>query len=117
MFIDNNKYSIRNIDLNTIDKKFIDTSYKYLKQYPNKWYDIIYKIICNQKISYFKDTTAIIQISLLDINNTENFFILLKKYLNEKIIIKIIFKKEFIIIHFNEIFHIDLNFIRCYKHL
>lgn len=108
MFIDNNKYSIKNINLNTIDKKFIDISYKYLKQYPNKWYDFIYKIICNKKISYFKDTTAIIQISLLDIHNTENLFVLLKKYLNEKIIIKIIYKKEFVIIHFNENFHMDL---------
>ena len=49
-----------------------------------------------------------IEINNIKKDNIEFLFKYLKTLLNNRIIIKVIYKKEFIIIHFNKIFHIDL---------
>lgn len=108
MFIDNKYYSLNNINLNKIDNNFMKVCLGYSNRFPNKWLDLVENIFSNELFTYFKDTTAIIQINNIKKDNIEFLFKYLKTLLNNRIIIKVIYKKEFIIIHFNKIFHIDL---------
>lgn len=117
-------YRIDSLDLNDLDKMFINISYDYYSRYPLKWIKFIDNIVSNINITFFRDTTAIIQISKLSIDEIDTLFSMLKLYLNENIVIKVIYKKEFVIVHFNEIFHIDLlkqkfimYSIKIYKYL
>ena len=95
------------IEKSKVDEKFLEYSYQYQKKYPFIWNYIVKKIICNQEISYFRDTTGIIHINLIDYRKLQNFFEILKGYLNIGVIEKVIYKKEFIIIHFTKTFHME----------
>lgn len=107
MYISNSKYSLKTIKHTKIDKKFIEVSYSYQKRFPGKWEFFANNIIKKPEICYFRDTTSIINVNLIDFNELTNLFEILKLYLNNRIIKKIIYKKEFIIIHFNNDFHVE----------
>ena len=102
-----NNYSLMWIEKSKTDEKFLEYSYQYQKKYPFIWNYLVKKIICNPEISYFRDTTGIIHINLIDYKKLQNFFEILKGYLNIGVIEKVIYKKEFIIIHFNKTFHME----------
>lgn len=93
--------------LNDIDYQFIKLSSDFSTSYPIKW-EWFVNIICSQAITFFRDFSAIIYLNDLSYEKVEVLFTILKRYLNSKIIEKIIFKKEFIIIHFNQLFHMKL---------
>lgn len=124
MYIANKFYCLKTIKHTSIDKSFIDISYEYQKRFPGKWENIINYVLFNEEISYFRDTTCILNISLVDFAIINDLFEILKQYLNGGIIYKIIYKKEFVIIHFNNNFHIEffknkssILFINLYKFL
>ena len=79
-----NNYSLMWIEKSKTDEKFLEYSYQYQKKYPFIWNYLVKKIICNPEISYFRDTTGIIHINLIDYKKAETN---LKKYrcLNRKI--------------------------------
>lgn len=108
MFIDNKYYSLKNINLNKNDDIFMNVCIEYANKFPNRWVDLIENVLSNELITYYKDTTAIIQINNLNKNTIEFLFKYIKTLLNNNIVIKVIYKKEFIIIHFKNGFHIDL---------
>lgn len=108
MLISSDNYELNINELSNIDIVFIDKTTCYMESYPFKWKIFIYNIITNKLITYFRDTSAIIHINNLSIKEIEILFIILKEYLSIKVIVKIIYKKEFIIIHFNELFNINL---------
>ena len=70
------------IEKSKTDEKFLEYSYQYQKKYPFIWNYLVKKIICNPEISYFRDTTGIIHINLIDYKKLQNFFEILKGYLN-----------------------------------
>lgn len=107
LYIMGNNYSLMWIEKSKTDEKFLEYSYQYQKKYPFIWNYLVKKIICNPEISYFRDTTGIIHINLIDYKKLQNFFEILKGYLNIGVIEKVIYKKEFIIIHFNKTFHME----------
>lgn len=83
-----------------IENDFLKEIKNLIDTYPLKTYDF-FKKIQNPEIAYFRDTTLII--SLLKLSNIEitNLFEILKRFLRVKSILKIIYKKEFIIVHFS----------------
>lgn len=99
--------TIKPIETTIIDKYFIKVSYDYLSKFPFKWKCMVDNIFTNQQITYIKDTTLIINIEKVNINYIDYLFEILKSYLNYRVIIKLIYKKEFIICHFNNNFHLD----------
>lgn len=107
MYIANARYSLKTIKHTKIDRKFIEISYLYQKKFPGKWHYFASKIINNKEICYFRDTTGIFNVNLIEFSELQNLFEILKIYLNNHIINKLIYKKEFIIIHFNKDFHVE----------
>ncbi len=104
----NKEYCLEQTLLTNIDYRFIKISDEFSNTFPIKWNKYIDNIITNQSITFFRDTSAIIQITNLNLNEVEFLFTVLKAYLNSQVIEKIIYKKEFIIIHFNDKFHMEL---------
>lgn len=102
-----NDYMIRTIDKTEVDELFIKLSIRFQRQFPFKWDFFVNDILSNQEITYFKDTTVILNLETFSFNELPNLFHILKMYLNYKIISKIIQKKEFIIAHFNSNFHME----------
>ena len=101
MYVISPNFTLTTISLTEIDNRFLNISHQYLKKYPFKWNYFVEKIIKNSQIVYFKDSTGIINVNYIDFKKIETLFELFKIYLQNKIIRKIIYKKEFIIIHFN----------------
>ena len=91
-----NNYSLMWIEKSKTDEKFLEYSYQYQKKYPFIWNYLVKKIICNPEISYFRDTTGIIHINLIDYKKLQNFFEILKGYLNIGVIEKVILGKTFL---------------------
>ena len=85
------------IEKSKTDEKFLEYSYQYQKKYPFIWNYLVKKIICNPEISYFRDTTGIIHINLIDYKKFQNFFEILKGYLNIGVIEKVIYKKNLLL--------------------
>lgn len=106
-FVDRN-FSIQTFDLSKLDNKFIEISYIYSNKFPFKWNFFVNKIIDKKEIFYARDTTSIININEIEFKKIDIVFEILKLYLNSGIIRKIIYKKEFAIVHFNDLFHIEL---------
>lgn len=102
-FLYNGNYSINYFELNDLDKKFHKKTYELSKSYPLKWYHFIYKVINNNKITYFKDTTMIINLIDLDLSLVKITFEILKEYFKETLILKLIYKKEYIIVDFHSV--------------
>ncbi len=107
MTIIDKNYIITSIEQSPVDEKFLKYSYQYLKKYPFMWRYLVKEIICKKEISYFRDTTGIIHIETIEFNKLSYLFELLKAYLNIGVIDKIIYKKEFIILHFHQNFHLQ----------
>lgn len=94
-------YSINYYELKKIDSLFYEKTYELSNRYPFKWYTFINKIIANKKITYFNDTTMIVNLIDLDIHNVKILFEVIKEYFKEDLFKKVIYKKEFIIVHFH----------------
>lgn len=99
--IDN--YHINYYDYTSLDWEFMDLTNKLVKTYPFKWYTLMKKIINEPKITYFKDTTMIVSLLHLEFSQIKMLFEILKEYLKVRLIKKIIYKKEFIIVHFHSL--------------
>lgn len=93
-------YNVNYYDYTKLELEFMKKTYELGMTYPFKWYEFINKIIGNRKITYFKDTTMIITIIDLEISKIKVLFEILKEYLKFKLIKKILYKREFIIVHF-----------------
>lgn len=107
MLLKYNHYSIATIHQTKVDETFIKISYTYQRQFPFKWDFFVNDIIDNPSVTYFKDTTVIFNLESIDFKDISVLFHILKMYLNYKVIVKIIHKKEFIIAHFHQDFHIE----------
>lgn len=108
MYFTSEKFSIQTFDLNKIDQAFIEQSYNYSNKFPFKWNFFVNKIVGKKNVFFYRDTTVIININEIEFKKLGDVFEILKLYLNNCIIRKIIYKKEFAIIHFNELFHMEL---------
>lgn len=108
LYVTDKHFSLQTIELSNIDKIFIEQSYKYLQKFPFKWNFFVNKIINNPRIIFFRDTTVILNINLIEFKKLEIVFEILRIYLKYNVIRKIIYKKEFLIIHFKDLFHMHL---------
>lgn len=86
---------------NKLDYDFMDKTYYIGMKYPYKWYEFIHNIIHNKKITYFKDTTMIVSLLALDIHQIRILFEVLKEYLKDRLLKKVLYYREFIIVHFH----------------
>ncbi len=93
-------YNVNYYDYTPLELEFMKKSYELGVTYPFKWYEFINKIVGNRKITYFKDTTMIVTIVDLELGQVKILFELLKEYLKLKLIRKVLYKREFIIVHF-----------------
>lgn len=96
-------FNVNYYDYSQLELDFMKKCYELGTKYPFKWYEFINKIIGNRKITYFKDTTMIVTIVDLELSQVKILFELLKEYLQLKLIKKILYKREFIIVHFYSI--------------
>ena len=102
-FLYNNNYSVNYFEQTSLDKKFYEKTYQLSKRFPLKWYEFINKVLGNDKITYFKDTTMIINLIDLELSIVKITFELLKEYYKDDLLKKIIYKKEYIIVHFHSV--------------
>ncbi len=107
MIINDHHFSIHSFQKTNVDETFLKVSYTFQRQFPFKWDFFVNDIIGNPEVTYVKDTTAIINLETLDFKDLPTLFGILKMYLNYKVIIKIIHKKEFVIAHFDTNFHME----------
>ncbi len=94
-------YNINYYEYNDLELNFMKKTYEIGMSYPFKWYEFINKIIGNHKTTYFKDTTMIVTLIELELGQVKILFEILKEYLKLKLIKKILYKREFIIVHFH----------------
>lgn len=94
-------YSLTYFTYTKLDELFMEKSYYIGIKYPYKWYEFIHKILSNKKITYFKDTTMIVSLLDLEIHQIKILFEILKEYLKDKLIKKVLYHREFIIVHFH----------------
>lgn len=96
-------FNINYYDYSELDLAFIKKTYEIGTTYPFKWYEFINQIINNPQVTYFKDTTMIVNLLTLDNSKIKTLFEILKEYLKNKLIRKILYKREYIIVHFHTI--------------
>lgn len=96
-------FNINYYDYSELDLEFIKKTYEIGTTYPFKWYEFINQIINNPQATYFKDTTMIVNLLVLDKNLIKILFEILKEYLKNKLVRKILYKREYIIVHFHSI--------------
>lgn len=94
-------FNINYYDYSIIEQQFIKKTYEIGTTYPFKWYEFINKIIGNNEVTYFKDTTMIINLLNLDLSQVKILFEILKKYLKNNLVRKILYKREYIVVHFH----------------
>jgi len=94
-------YNINFYEYTDLELNFMKKSYDLGMRYPFKWYEFMNKIIGNPKITTFIDTTMIVNLLDLEVSQIKILFELLKEYLKLKLLKKILYKKEFIIVHFH----------------
>jgi hypothetical protein len=63
--------------------------------------------IFKKDVIYIKDTTIIIELLKLNYDEINNIFIYFKEFLNNKIITKLIYKKEYLVVIFDDLFNIS----------
>lgn len=102
-YLKSDNYHINYYDYTNLDWEFMSLTNKLVKTYPFKWYTFMKKIINEPKITYFKDTTMIVSLLHLEFSQIKILFEILKEYLKVRLIKKIIYKKEFIIVHFHSL--------------
>lgn len=107
MLFKDTHFCITSIQQTKVDETFIKISYTYQRQFPFKWDFFVNDMIDNPNMTYFKDTTVIFNLESIDFQDVSVLFHILKMYLNYKVIVKIIHKKEFIIAHFHPNFHME----------
>lgn len=93
-------YNVNYYEYTKLELEFMKKCYELGTTYPFKWYEFINKIVGNRKTTYFKDTTMIVTIVDLELEQVKVLFEILKEYLKLKLIRKILYKREFIIVHF-----------------
>lgn len=94
-------FNINYYDYSIIEQQFIKKTYEIGTTYPFKWYEFINKIIGNNEVTYFKDTTMIINLLNLDLSQVKILFEILKEYLKNNLVRKILYKREYIVVHFH----------------
>lgn len=96
-------FHINCYDYTELEQAFMKKTYELSISYPFKWYEFIHNIIDNRKVTYFKDTTMIVSLLELELSQIKILFEVLKEYLKLKLIKKILYKREFIIVHFHSV--------------
>lgn len=99
MYYNTEDYSFTFSNLDEIEEKFIDYIVNYINVYPFIWNELTNRILCNQMVNYVKDTTFIITIYEIKNKNLKWFFELFKDLLRIGYVRKIIYRKEFMIVH------------------
>ena len=99
-YLKGNNYIINLIKRNGIEEKFINFVYQESLIRPLLWLIFTEDILCNTKITYTINTTSIISTYLVKKEDCYYLFETLKTLLRLSAIKKIIYKKEFIIIHY-----------------
>lgn len=89
--------------LDEIEQNFIKTINQLIQQYPFKWFNLM-ELIFNYKNIYIKDSTMFIELIYLKEEELKRLFEIFKKLFNKRIIEKIIYKREFMIISFHSEF-------------
>lgn len=101
-------FNINYYEYSSLELQFIKKTYEIGTTYPFKWYEFINKIIAKERATYFKDTTMIVNLLLLEVNQVKILFEILKEYLKGNLIKKILYKREYIIVHFHTIKTIEI---------
>ena len=97
LIIDN--YVINLYKFDKIEESFINFIYMECYKRPLLWLMLTEELLSNPKICYLINTTMIISTYLIDKDKCYYFFKTLRKLLLIGAINKIIYKKEFIIVH------------------
>lgn len=96
---------LSNYELNKKNIAFIKLCTKLMNKYPFKWF--YFMEIFKKDVIYIKDTTIIIELLKLNYDEINNIFIYFKEFLNNKIITKLIYKKEYLVVIFDDLFNIS----------
>lgn len=100
MYYNSENYSLTYEKNNHLDEKYIAYITQYILVRPFIWCQLLRKVFLNPLITYKKDTTFIITTYEIKDNIINWLFELLKEMLRKGFVKKIIYKKEFMIIHF-----------------
>ncbi len=76
---------------------------KINRQYPLWWTVFLEDVILNKKVSYINHTTIIVSVYELSTQEVIILYEVLKILQNQRVVVKVINKREFVIIHFNDI--------------
>lgn len=93
-------------NLKNIDYKFLDFTNQYIEKFPFKCYYTMEKL-SQKDIVYIKDTTMIIDLIKLEEDMVINVFNFFKDMLRRNFIKKIVYKKEVLLVYFNNEFIIS----------
>lgn len=107
MLFKRTSYIIQTIEHTDIDDIFLKRALFYQQTYPFRWNYFVYDIIHQPQMVYTKDSTVILNLNDLPFKELQFLFGMLKDFLNYQIIQKIIYKKEFMILHFHQDFHME----------
>ncbi|MCM1259557.1 MAG: hypothetical protein NC182_01270 [Prevotella sp.] len=107
MLFKRTSYIIQTIEHTAIDDIFIKRALFYQQTYPFRWNYFVYDIISKPQMVYTKDSTMILNLNELPFKELQFLFGMLKDFLNYGIIQKIIYKREFMILHFHQAFHME----------
>jgi len=99
-YLKGNDYIINLIKRDNIEEKFIEFVYTESLSRPFSWLNFIEDVLSNSKITYTINTTSIISTYLIKKEESYYLFETLKTLLRLSVIKKIIYKKEFIIVHY-----------------
>lgn len=92
-------YRINFYEYDKIEEAFLIQINKIINQYPFKWHLFFYEIMQKKAITYFKDTTVIINLYSLNNKQVTILFEVVKELLKTKAITKVLYRQEFMIIH------------------
>lgn len=107
MLFKGTSYVIQTIEHTSIDDIFLNRAIFYQRTYPFRWHYFVYDIISKPQMIYTKDSTVILNLNELPFKELQFLFVMLKDFLNYRVIQKIIYKREFIILHFHQEFHME----------
>lgn len=102
-----NKFQVEQMTNSIEFAKFVDYTNNLIRTKPFLWHNFI-SIFKNKVVYFEKNETLIISLLKLSDKQVETLFIVLKEYLKRKLFKKIIYKKEFIIIHFLETYSVTI---------
>lgn len=83
----------------SIEEMFLKYIDEIVETRPFWWHVFINKVINNPQITYVKDSTMIISVINLSTNVVNIIFEIIKSFLRLKIAVRVIKKKEFLIVH------------------